>query len=403
LIVFLGSPKMVKTGAERLLTDENLLSIIKNRKWALICHQASVDSNANHLFDLVCADDSLRPQRLLVPEHGLFGEQLYMEAVEDVFHERLQVPVSSLYGNTFESLTPKAHHLDGLDLVVFDLQDVGARYYTYLATMTLAMEACSKAKIQFVVLDRPNPIGGALIEGNIPLPTLKSFVSYLPVPNRHGMTAGEIAKFVRDQQKMDLELTVIPCKGWERRKLWPETGLPFVPPSPNIPTWETALVYPGMCLLEGTNISEGRGTTMPFFLFGAPWITNPTRLVEELNSQNLAGVRFRETAFTPSHDKGANSSCKGAQLIVTDIEQFRPLVTGLVIIATIFANYPDDFALRTDTYEFVDDVPALDLLLGDSSLREALLNGVPGVEIARRMRDGRRDFIAIRERYLLYR
>lgn len=394
---------MVQTGADRLLNDPALTRLVRDRAWALVCHQASVDGQANHLFDQVCARDDLRPRRLLVPEHGLFGEHLYMEPVPDLVDPRLGVPVRSLYGSEFESLAPRPTDLEGLDVVVFDLQDVGARYYTYLATMALTMRSCASAGVPFVVLDRPNPIGGDIVEGNLPDPALRSFVSYLPLANRHGMTAGEVASLVVDSERLDLDLTVVPCRGWRRAHMWPSTGLPFVPPSPNIPTWETALVYPGMCLLEGTNLSEGRGTTQPFFVFGAPWIRDPWTLVESLRAEAPAGVTFRPTAFVPSHDKGAGQRCPGVQLIVTDPRRFRPLATALAILATVRRQYPDDFALRTDAYEFVRDVLALDLLLGDTALRQALMAGSTASELVGLLEAPARAFQESRQRYLLYR
>lgn len=394
---------MVQTGADRLLNDPALTRLIRDRAWALVCHQASVDAQANHLFDRVCARDDLRPRRLLVPEHGLFGEHLYMEPVPDSVEPRLGIPVCSLYGSDFDSLAPRPAGLADLDVVVFDLQDIGARYYTYLATMALTMRSCADAGVPFVVLDRPNPIGGEAIEGNLPDPALRSFVSYLPLANRHGLTAGEVASLVIDSERLDLDLTVVPCRGWRRAHMWPSTSLPFVPPSPNIPTWETALVYPGMCLLEGTNLSEGRGTTLPFFVFGAPWIRDPWALVESLRAEAPAGVTFRPTAFVPSHDKGAGQRCPGVQLIVTDPRRFRPLATALTILAAVRRQYPDDFALRTDAYEFVRDVPALDLLLGDTALRQALMAGAPASELVGLLESPARAFHESRQRYLLYR
>jgi len=393
---------MVHPGSDRLLDEPAITRLVKDRSWALVCHQASVDRNARHLFDRVCPQPELRPRALFVPEHGLFAEHLYMQAVPDEVDDRLGVPVRSLYGVDIASLAPSPDEIRGLDAVVFDLQDIGARYYTYLATMAMTMESCAAAGVPFVVLDRPNPIGGDAVEGNVPDPALRSFVSYLPLANRHGMTAGEVAAMTRDHLALDLELTVVPCRGWRRAQRWPETGLPFVPPSPNIPTWETALVYPGMCLLEGTNLSEGRGTTMPFFLFGAPWIRDPWALVSLLDADALPGVRFRPTAFVPSHDKAAGARCLGAQLIVTDPIRFRPLATGLSILAAVRRLHPEDLVLRTDAYEFVDDVPALDLLLGSVPLREALFAGTPAHELAAMIEAPARRFAEERGRYLLY-
>jgi uncharacterized protein YbbC (DUF1343 family) len=216
------------------------------------------------------------------------------------------------------------------------------------------------------------------------------------------MTAGEVASLHKDMAGLDLELTVVPCRGWRRARTWPGTGLPFVPPSPNIPTWETALVYSGMCLLEGTNLSEGRGTTTPFFVFGAPWISDPWALVDRLNRQGLAGARFRPTAFVPDHDKGAGVRCLGAQLIVTEAPRFRPLATALTVLSVVRALHPEDLALRTDAYEFVADTPALDLLLGSRALRTALFDGTPPAELVASLDAPARAFADLRRRYLLY-
>lgn len=393
---------MVQTGADRLLAEPAVTRLVRDRAWGLVCHQASVTGEARHLFDVVCGDPSLRPRVIFAPEHGLFAEFRYMEAVPDEVDSRLGVLVRSLYGTDFRSLAPTAADLQGLDVLVFDLQDVGARYYTYLATMALTMEICAEAGIPFVVLDRPNPIGGDAVEGNIPDPALKSFVSYLPLANRHGMTAGEVASLHKDLAGLDLELTVVPCRGWRRARTWPATGLPFVPPSPNIPHWETALAYPGMCLLEGTNLSEGRGTTTPFLVFGAPWLGDPWALVDRLHRQGLSGVRFRPTAFVPDHDKGAGTRCLGAQLIVTDVRRFRPLATALTLLSVVHALHPEGLVLRADAYEFVADVPALDLLLGNAALRTALFDGTPPAEIVASLDAPARAFADLRGRYLLY-
>jgi uncharacterized protein YbbC (DUF1343 family) len=390
---------MIRTGADRLCDDA--AHLLAGRHWALVCHAASVDGHLRYVFDRLCADPRTRPTMLLAPEHGLFGERLYMESVPDALDPFLGLPVVSLYGDDADSLAPSPARLSGLDAVVVDLQDVGARYYTYLATLAMTMDACAAAGVPVIVADRPNPIGCSAVEGNLPRAHLKSFVSWLPLPNRHGLTAGEAAR-LHASTLPNLDLTVLPCEGLRRDMLWPDTGLPFVLPSPNIPTWETALVYPGMCLLEGTNLSEGRGTTMPFFLFGAPWITDPRRLVATLDAWRLPGVAFRPTYFTPNLDKWAGRRCGGAQLVVTDVHAFRPLLAGLAVLAAAIANHPDDFALRTEAYEFVHDRLAMDLLLGDEALRQDLLAGASPWDLAAAMGaetaafdDARRPFLLV--------
>lgn len=391
---------MIRTGADVLC--EAALRLLAGRRWAMVCHAASVDRQSRYTFDRLCTEPATRPQFVMAPEHGLFGEALYMEPVADAVDPFLGLPVLSLYGDDEDTLAPHPDRLRGLDLVVIDLQDVGARYYTYLATMAMTLDACAAAGVPALVVDRPNPIGLLAVEGNLPLPYLKSFVSWLPLANRHGLTAGEVARMHVAATGLDLDLQVLPCEGLRRGMLWPETGLPFVLPSPNIPTWETALVYPGLCLLEGTNVSEGRGTTLPFFLFGAPWVADPRRLGRVLDSWRLPGVLFRPTWFTPDKDKHAGLRCGGAQLVVTDAGTFRPLLTGMAVLAALRSLHPDDFALRTEAYEFVKDRLALDLLLGDEALRHALMAGESPWDLAARMESDRAAFEEARRPFLAY-
>lgn len=393
---------MTATGADRLLAEQAFLRLVRGRRTALLCHGASVDSRGRHTFDLLCARDDTRPVMLLVPEHGLFGEQVYMEPVPDSVDPRLGLPVVSLYGDRVDSLAPSPSLVRGLDAVVFDLQDVGARYYTYLATLAMTMETCAAQGVQVVVLDRPDPIGLVEVEGNRVAPSLRSFVGFVDLANRHGMTAGEVARLHAASARLDLDLVVVPCAGLRRADLWPDTGLPFVPPSPNIPCWETALVYPGMCLLEGTNLSEGRGTTTPFFLAGAPFVRDPWDLARRLEAFAVPGVAWRPTYFTPRFDKWAGQRCGGVQLLVTDRSAFRPLLAGLALLAACLAAYPGDFAWRTDAYEFVSDRLAIDLLLGDTSLRRALEQGATPQDVAAAMTPARAAFEHLRADHLIY-
>lgn len=393
---------MVRTGPDRLLSDPEVTRRVRDRRYALVCHAASVDGRARYVFDALCARPDTRPAFLLVPEHGLFGEAVYMEPVPDARDPRLGLPVVSLYGDRAESLAPRADLLRGLDAVVFDLQDVGARYYTYLATMAMCMDACAAAGVAFVVLDRPNPIGGLAVEGNRVRPGMESFVGWMPLPNRHGLTAGEAARLHAATRGLDLDLSVVACEGWQRADTWPATALPFVPPSPNIPTWETALVYPGMCLLEGTNLSEGRGTTTPFLLFGAPWIDDPWALAADLDALVLPGVRWRPTFFAPRADKCAGTRCGGAQVVVTDAVAFRPLLAGLAVLATVRRRWPADLAWRTDAYEFVHDRLAIDLLFGDPAIRPALEAGADPRDLASAMEPEAAAFVEERRTFLLY-
>ncbi|MBL8953372.1 MAG: DUF1343 domain-containing protein, partial [Myxococcaceae bacterium] len=273
---------------------------LKGLRVGAIVNPTSVDHHFTHLADLLAKADGVKLAALFGPEHGVRGEAQYMEAVDDVARDRkTSVPVYSLYGHTYESLSPKPEWLDGLDALVFDIQDVGSRYYTYIYTMALAMKAAAKKKLVFYVLDRPNPIGLKHVEGNGIGERYKSFVGLYSLPNRHGMTAGELARYFNQEEGLHCELHVAACEGLTRDLTWPDMGRHFVPPSPNMPTVDTALVYPGMCFGEGTNVSEGRGTCRPFEQFGAPWLDG-SAVASALNALSLPGVLFRPVAFTPT-------------------------------------------------------------------------------------------------------
>lgn len=257
----------VKTGLD--VWVEQGFSALKGKRVGAIVNPTSVDARFRHLADLLAGAEGVTLAALFGPEHGIRGEAQYMVAVDEARDRRTGVPVYSLYGSTFESLSPRQESLQGLDALVFDIQDVGSRYYTYVYTMALAMKAAAKARVPFYVLDRPNPLNGVAMEGNLVGEGFRSFVGLYALPNRHGMTAGELARLFNEQEGFGCELTVVACEGWRRGQFWDETGLPFISPSPNMPTADTALVYPGMCLGEGTNVSEGRGTCRPFEQFGA--------------------------------------------------------------------------------------------------------------------------------------
>ncbi len=280
----------------------------------------------------------------------------------------------SLYGKSFESLSPTASHLSQIDLLLFDIQDVGARYYTYASTLALCMRAARKSQVKVVVLDRPNPIGGLQIEGGGLEPGLENFCGLYPIPQRHGMTLGELARLYNDTFGIGCELDVVTCDGWRREWYYDECGLPWVMPSPNMPTLDTAIVYPGMCLLEGTNLSEGRGTTRPFELFGAPFIDG-RKLAGELKRYDLPGVIFRPCVFEPSFHKFAGQRCSAVQLHVTDRRAFCPYRTGLAVLVAVKSLWPNAFAWRGEPYEFRDDALAIDLLTGTKNVRIAIDKG----------------------------
>jgi uncharacterized protein YbbC (DUF1343 family) len=367
----------------------------------LICNPTAVDRRLRHAADLFHVARNVRLAALFGPEHGVRGDIPYMAAVGDERDGRTGTPVHSLYGSSAESLRPDTRSLRGLDALVFDIQDVGARYYTYQATMLFCMEAAARAKLAFFVLDRPNPIGGRAVEGPALRPGFGSFCGVHDVAVRHGLTVGELAGMYREERGLDLALTVIPCRGWRRGMYQRDTGLPWVFPSPNMPTPETALVYPGMCLIEGTNLSEGRGTTRPFELFGAPWL-DAGRLAEALTADRLPGARFRPVRFIPAWDKHAGERCNGVEVVVVDREAFRPFRTGVACVAVARAQEPGRFRWRTEPYEFVDRVPAFDLLCGSAREREAIERGGEWRGLAAAWGREERAFSKRRARYLLY-
>jgi uncharacterized protein YbbC (DUF1343 family) len=385
------------------------IEVLARRRWApvrglrvgLVCNPTAVDRRLRHAADLLAAAPGVRLAALFGPEHGVRGDVQYMAAVGDARDPVTGLPVHSLYGSDPESLRPRRSQLAELDALAFDVQDVGSRYYTYQATMMLCMEAAAAAGLRFVVLDRPNPIGGLAVEGPALRPGFESFCGMHDLAVRHGMTVGELAHLFRAERGLDLDLEVVPCEGWRRRASFGETGLPWVFPSPNMPTPDTALVYPGMCLLEGTNLSEGRGTTRPFHLFGAPWL-DARQLASDLAAERLPGVRFRAAGFTPTWDKHAGVLCHGVELHVTDPEAFRPFRTGLACVAVARAQDPDRFAWRTEAYEFVAGVPAFDLLCGSTREREAIEGGAGVRELSRAFAGEERAFARRRTPFLRY-
>jgi molybdopterin-guanine dinucleotide biosynthesis protein MobB len=369
------------------------------KRIGLITNPSGVTSAGVPTWKALRAASNVRLVRLFGPEHGMQGGAVYMEAVGASIHPPSGLPVVSLYSGGAESLKPRREDFADLEAIVFDVADVGSRYYTYVWTMLLAMEACADARLRFVVCDRPNPIGGA-VEGAPQATGYLTFVGLHPIPVRHGMTAGELARLFAAERRLDLDLVVCPAAGWSRDMPYAATGLPWVAPSPNMPTPETALVYPGMCLLEGTNLSEGRGTTRPFELFGAPWLDG-IALAEALNALAMPGVSFLPAQFRPMFDKHAGKTCQGAQLRVTDAAAFRPFQTGLRIIEAARRISPLEFHWRTEPYEF-DDRPTIDLLTGSPSFREMVDRGANlRAEIGRHY-DAAQPFLARRERYLLY-
>lgn len=396
-----GAGKMMpmRTGLERLL-DQPKRWLGKARV-GLVANPTTVDRRLAHAVDLMRGHPDVDLRLLFGPEHGIRGAAQDMIGVGDGRDAVTALPEASLYGKSFESLSPTAAHLSQIDVLVFDVQDVGARYYTYAATMALCMRAAKKSQVKVVVLDRPNPISGVQVEGGGLDPGLESFCGLYPIPQRHAMTVGELARLYNDTFGIGCELEIVACEGWRRGAYYDECGLPWVMPSPNMPTLETAVVYPGMCLLEGTNLSEGRGTTRPFELFGAPFM-DARKLADELGRYDLPGVIFRPCAIEPTFHKFARQRCAALQLHVTDRRAFQPYRTGLAVLVAVRSLWPDAFAWRTEVYEFRDDVPAIDLLTGTANVRKAIDNGEDLDSVMQIACTGRDAYDAGRSSALLY-
>ena len=396
----------VRTGLESFLDPASEASgLQRGARLGVVAHAASIDAGGRHLIDRLAQDGRFRLARLFGPEHGVRGEAQDMETVSEPADRATGVPVVSLYGDTEESLRPQPRQLEGLDAIVYDLQDVGTRFYTFVTTLSYAMEAAREADIPVVVLDRPNPIGGLALEGPVLDPAYASFVGRYPIPVRHGLTTGELARLFNEAFGIGCDLRVVPVAGWARGMQFEDTGLPWVLPSPNMPTPDTARVYPGGCLLEGTNLSEGRGTTRPFELAGAPWL-DPLALggacAQAGDAEGLDGALFRAAAFRPMFQKHAGRSCGGVQVHVTDRQRFRPFATYLVLIREARRLAPDLFDWRRERYEFVSDRLAIDLLLGRADLRPMLEAASPLSAMESTWESDLAAFSALREKFLLY-
>jgi uncharacterized protein YbbC (DUF1343 family) len=379
----------------------SVAALARGAKVGLLAHPASIDRQARHAAELLQKANGVQLARLLAPEHGLWGHEQDMEQVADSRDPVSGLPVISLYGDNADSLRPRAEHLEGLDAVLVDLQDVGSRYYTFVYTLSFVMEVAAAVEVPVVVLDRPNPIGGVEVEGPVLEDAMASFVGRYPLPMRHGMTIAELARMFNDRFGINCDLRVVPMHGWRRTMQFEDTGLPWVPPSPNMPTPGTARVYPGGCLIEGTELSEGRGTTSPFELVGAPWIDGGG-LAESLRHHRLPGVLFRPASFRPMFQKHADLPCAGVQVIVADPGRFKPVATYLMLLLEARRQSPADFRWRRAPYEFEEQRLAIDLLLGRSDLRPMLERNAPLEELESVWNAGLQTFRASRESLLLY-
>ncbi len=403
----------VKLGVEVFL--ETRIGEIEGKKVGLITNPTGVDGRLESVIDRLRKAAEVDLVALYGPEHGVRGNAQAGEYVPFYFDEKYGVPVFSLYGQSSRPAPGMLKNIDeymrsfdttdaekvpdgvmirDVDVLIFDLQDVGTRVYTYVATMAYAVQAAAESGIDFIVLDRPNPINGEILEGPVlEYPEFSSFVGLYPIPERHGMTVGELARMFNDKfLAKKANLTVVPMEGWSRTMWFDQTGLPWVIPSPNMPSLDTATVYPGQVLFEGTNVSEGRGTTRPFELFGAPWIDG-YELARKLNGLGLAGVKFREAWFTPTFSKFAGEQCGGAQVHVTDRNLYRPFETALQAIRTLRDMYPADFEFHPDYF---------DKVVGTAKVRNALEAGQGVREIVAAYEKDLIAFAETRRRYLLY-
>ena len=385
----------VTLGSERLLASGRLTG----QRVGLVCNPASVDQHLGHIVDRVARQAGARLAAIFGPQHG-FRSDVQDNMIETAHTEDAvrRVPIYSLYSETRE---PTAAMLRDVDLLVIDLQDVGVRIYTYIYTMANCLKAAARHGIKAIVCDRPNPIGGIQVEGPVLVKGHESFVGMYPIPMRHGMTIAELARLFNDEFGIGADLEVVAMEGWRRDMYFDETGRTWIMSSPNIPTFDTTLVYPGTVLFEGTNLSEGRGTTRPFELVGAPRIV-AERFADAMNRLELPGVHFRPAVFEPTFHKHAHQCCGGCQIHVLDRERFRPVATGVALLTAFRASDPEGFAWRAPPYEYEREKLPIDILAGSSDVREQIERGTAAAEIAQSWEAGVQAFVKIRERFLMY-
>jgi len=387
----------IKLGVERLLEDK--LHLLRGARVGLICNQASVSHALRHAADLFHEHPEVELRALFGPQHGIRGDvQDNMIETEHTVDQETGLPIHSLYSETRE---PTEAMLSDIDVLVFDMQDVGCRIYTFAYTMANCMTAARKFGKKVVVCDRPNPINGVDVAGNVLEPEHASFVGQFAIPTRHGMTLGELARMFNEHFELQCELEVVRMDGWQRNYWHDETDAPWVMPSPNIPTVDSATAFPGTVHFEGTQISEGRGTTRPFELIGAPYI-NPQEYARSLNDLSLPGVFFRSCIFRPTFQKHAGISCGGVQLHVIERSEFEPVITGVAMVKVAYDLYGDEFRWKEPPYEYVYDRNPFDVIAGTSSVREAIETGSTIEDIQRNWSEGLQAFQTVRDRYLLY-
>src|SRR3989338_6842887 len=357
----------MQLGLDRLLKISG--KSLSEKRIGILGHQASLDSKGRHILDILVPQKDWNVTTLFGPEHGLSTRAQDMEPVKNGKDPKTGLPIFSLYGHTEESLKPSKAMLDRIDTLVIDLQDIGSRYYTYIWTISLFMREAAKFGKKIILCDRPNRINGIDVEGEPNQKGFTSFVGLYSIPVRHGMTIGELASYINATEKLGCDLTVVPMKGWDRKWYWEETKIKWHNPSPNMRSPLQALLYPGNCLLEATNVSEGRGTDTPFEICGAPWV-DAQKLIDQLKSLHLEGVDWEPATFTPTRQKWVGKKCEGVRFIVTDRKTFRPYAAGVALIWVLYQLFSGKgFELRKDPYEFISDIPAIDLLTGSRKVR----------------------------------
>ncbi|MGB5157512.1 exo-beta-N-acetylmuramidase NamZ family protein [Desulfobacterium sp. N47] len=374
-------------------------SYIQGKRLGLLCNPASVNRNFVHARQLINEKFPGKLSALYSPQHGFFSEkQDNMIESENIIDNTTGVQVFSLYGKT---RIPSKEMFEPIDILLIDLQDAGTRVYTFIYTMSYCLEAAKKFGKKVVILDRPNPIGGVAVEGNCLSLEYISFVGRYPIPMRHGLTIGELALLFNKHYAIDCDLEVIPMKGWRRKMFFSDTSLPWIPPSPNLPTPVSAIVYPGQVILEGTNISEGRGTTQPFEIFGAPFI-ECDKIISFLGTNKFSGAILRPIAFEPTSNKWQGELCRGFQIHVTDQDKYKPYYSTVKILQAVFQCYSNHFAWKLPPYEYEFEKYPVDLITGNAAIRAAIENNDDIEEIEKSWRDEIEQFLDISRKYHIY-
>lgn len=385
-------------GVDQLISEN--LNLIKNKKLGIVSNHTALLSNGIHLVDTLHSLKEISITALFGPEHGIRGDNPAGVTITDGIDSKTGIPVYSLYG---KDRKPTKEMLKDVEVLIFDIQDVGARFYTYISTLFYIIQAAAENNIQLIILDRPNPINGIYVDGPIRKPELNSYVGIASIPITHGMTMGELAELFAGEkyigENLNVDIKIIKMKNWDRNLFYDSYHSSWIKPSPNIPSLDAAIVYPGTCLIEGTNVSEGRGTDAPFLKIGAPFV-NSNRLTEELRNQNIEGITFEPISFTPieipgvvSNPKYKNENCNGIKILITDRDKFTSVKFGIILIAAFHKLYPNEFKFKNDSF---------DKLVGDSSIRQKINNGIPAEEIIQSYQNELNDFNELRKKYLLY-